>query len=666
MPRYSRPSDARDLADAAPCGLARFTRPEDLGWRRSVDGGLARALLDRGGSLWNLYGPTETTIWSTACRIEPGFERISIGSPIGNTQVYLLDEYFQPVPVGVPGELYIGGAGVTRGYLNRPDLTAAKFIPNPFGTQEGDRLYRTGDLARWLPNGQIEFLGRMDHQVKVRGFRIELGEIEAALVAQESVREAVVIVRPDHLGQSRLVAYVVPQVGSAVSVESLRSLLSQRLPDYMVPSAFVPMDAIPLTPNQKVDRNALPLPDNLRPGLEQQYEAPRSPIEAAVAEIWSELLGVDRVGVQDRFFDLGGHSLMATQVLSRVRQQFEVELPLRQLFEQPTVANLARMIERATGQQEALLPITPIDRSEDLPLSFAQERLWFLDQLKANSAFYNVPAAVRLLGPLDVARIESCLNEIVRRHDALRTHFEVVEGRAAQRIADSAPLNVPVIDLSQLPEEQREVETRRLATEEAQRPFSLATGPLVRACLLRLGPTEHVFLLTMHHIVSDGWSLGVFAQELASLYGAPGEVDSSSLKKLPVQYVDYAVWQREQMSGDRLDATREFWKRELEGIPQALDLPTDRSRPAEQTFAGQHLPIELSGELTEALKQLSQSHNVTLFMTLLAGFQTLLARYSGQDQVCVGTPIAGRDRVGNRRLDRCLRQHACVARRSVR
>ena len=439
-------------------------------------------------------------------------------------------------------------------------------------------------------------------------------------------------------------AYVVPEDESVVSVELLRDLLSQRLPDYMVPSAFVSLDTLPLTPSQKVDRNALPVPDNVRPGLEQQYEAPRTRLEADVAQIWSDVLGVDRVGVRDKFFDLGGHSLMATQILSRVRQQFNVELPLRQLFDTPTVANLSRLIERAVVLHESSVPITPIDRSEDLPLSFAQERLWFLDQLEPDSPFYNVPAAVHLLGALDVARVELCLNEILRRHEALRTHFEVVEGRAVQRIAKSVSLDLPVIDLSPLPDEQREVETRRLATEEAQRPFSLATGPLVRACLLQLGPTDHVFLLTMHHIVSDGWSLGVFAQELATLYDASGEVDSSGLNELPIQYVDYAVWQRQQMSGDRLRRQRAFWKQELDGIPQALDLPTDRPRPSVQTYAGSHLPIELSGELTEALKRLSQSRDATLFMTLLAGFQTLLGRYSRQEQICVGTPIAGRDR----------------------
>ncbi|MBM4090487.1 MAG: amino acid adenylation domain-containing protein, partial [Planctomycetes bacterium] len=603
---------------------------------------LAKGLLQRGKQLWNLYGPTETTIWSTASHVEPDFARISIGSPIGNTQVYVLDEHLQPVPVGVPGELHIGGTGVARGYRNRPDLTAERFLPDPFGDRPGGRLYKTGDLTRWLPNGRLEFLGRLDHQVKVRGFRIELGEIESALARHASVRESVVRVFPDSAGQNQLVAYVVPSNGETPTAASLREVLRRSLPDYMVPSAFVALDQLPLTPNGKVDRKALPAPQGARPDLERQYAAPRNQREQLLADIWANVLRVDRVGVEDGLFDLGGHSLLATQILSRVRQQFHVDVPLRELFEKPTVAKLAELIDHAEQQHRLTVPIPRADRTIPLPLSFAQERLWFLDQLEPNSPLYNVPAAVRLSGHLDAAALKSCLNQIVRRHETLRTRFVTVDGRAVQQIVETVTVELPLLDLSALPQVDRDSHVSRLATEEARQPFSLASTPLIRARLLRLATDEHVLLLTMHHIVSDGWSLGILAAELAALYDAATTGQAAPLPELAVQYADYAAWQRQEMTGTRLREQLQFWQQQLLGTPPALELPTDRKRPVVQSYAGTHIRVNVPADLTESLRQLGHRHDATLFMTLLAAFQTLLARYSGQNQVCIGTPVAGR------------------------
>ncbi|NUQ65792.1 MAG: amino acid adenylation domain-containing protein [Pirellulales bacterium] len=625
----------------------------DAGWKglpglKALVGGealgpeLARRLLGLCGSLWNLYGPTETTIWSTVGEVTPGFDRITIGRPIANTQVYLLDEHLQPVPVGVPGELCIGGEGLARGYRNRADLTAERFVPNPFGGKPG-RIYRTGDLARWLPDGCIECLGRMDHQVKVRGFRIELGEIEAALITHPGVRQAVVVARLDRHGQNRLAGYVLPEAGRSLSIESLRDHLRPRLPDYMIPSALVLLDAFPLTPNGKVDREALPLPDTTRPDLKQEYVAPRTPTEALLARIWTEVLGLKEVGIHDNFFSLGGHSLLATQVVSRVRAQCQLDVPLRELFEEPTIAALAAAIDRAQ-QGPASGPIARIDRGGPLPLSFAQERLWFLDHLMPASAAYNIPAAVRIEGDLDVEALSASLHEIVRRHESLRTRFETVDGRPVQRIADDVRVGIPVVEASQL------AEAMHLANEEARRPFTLDIGPLLRARLIRLGSRDHVFVLTVHHIVSDGWSMGVLLHELATLYREYSQGRCSSLPELPLEYADYAAWQREYLAGGVLREQLAYWTDRLWGIPSGLDLPTDRPRPAVQTFAGSIRPVRISRELTRSLLELSRSEGATLFMTLLAAFQALLARYGRQDQVCVGSPMAGRTRAEFERI----------------
>jgi amino acid adenylation domain-containing protein/FkbM family methyltransferase len=606
---------------------------------------LANELLDRCGSLWNMYGPTETTIWSTVYPVYSSDGAILVGRPIANTRLYILDRYLQPVPIGVSGELCIGGAGVTRGYINRPELTAEKFITDPFSSESGARLYKTGDLARYLPDGNIEFLGRIDHQVKIRGFRIEPGEIEAVLSQHAAVREAVVVSREDVPGEKRLVAYLVLSKNSGSTTSELRGFLQQKLPDYMIPSVFVFLESLPLTPNGKIDRRALPAPDHARPEMEEGYVAPRTLIEELIAEIWAEVLKLEKIGIHDNFFDLGGHSLVATQVISRARESFQVELPLRRLFESPTIAGLAERIEEVRRQERGLLslPILPSSREEALPLSFAQQRLWFLDQLEPNSSVYNVPSGLRLKGPLEVGALEQSLNEIVRRHEALRTTFSMGEGVPVQIIAPLMRLALPLVDLSDRSEGECQEETQRLIGEEAQRPFDLTRGPLLRATLLQLSEQDHILLLTLHHIVSDGWSMGVFFHELTALYNAFCNGQPSPLPELAVQYADFAVWQRNWLQGEALENQLSYWKQQLRDLP-ALELPTDYPRSTVQTHRGGCRTMVLSKTLSDSLQRLSQRERVTLFMTLLAAFKTLLHRFTGQDDIVVGSPIAGRNR----------------------
>ncbi|HEX9939684.1 MAG TPA: amino acid adenylation domain-containing protein, partial [Longimicrobium sp.] len=590
--------------------------------------------------LVNEYGPTEATVWSTAYRCSPdeaaaGAAVIPIGGPIPNARAYVVDGPGRPVPVGVVGELWVGGAGVTRGYLGRPGLTAERFVPDPFSGDAGARLYRTGDRVRWRADGVIEYLGRFDDQVKVRGFRIELGEVEAVLRRHEGVADCVVMVRTDG-GEQRLVAYVVGDV----ETDALRAHLRRSVPEYMVPSAFVSLDALPLTPNGKVDRKALPAPEYA--GADR-YVAPRTPVEEVLAGVWAEVLRLERVGVQESFFELGGHSLLATRVVSQVRALFGVELPLRALFEGPTVAELAGRVEeiRRAGLPVPP-PVVPAGRTGPLPLSFAQERLWFQERLDSGSATYNIPVAWRLAGALDVAALERALGEIVRRHETLRTVFAEVGGSPVQVIAPFGGFALPVEELSALGEDDREAAVRRRVGEEVRRPFDLAAGPLFRAALLRLGEEDHVLLLSMHHIVSDGWSMGVLFRELSALYEAYREGRESPLAELPVQYADYAVWQREQLGGEVLDRQLSYWRERLAGAPELLELRTDRPRPPVRTYGGAKVPMELSPELVERLQALGRSEGATLYMVLLGAYQVLLSRYSGSDDIVVGSPIAGR------------------------
>jgi amino acid adenylation domain-containing protein len=561
----------------------------------------------------NHYGPTETTVGVLTYPVSNkqasyNSKTVPIGRPIANTRIYILDRYLQPVPMGVAGELYIGGDGVARGYLNRPDLTAEKFIPNFFSNESSLSLYKTSDLARYLPDGNIEFLGRLDNQVKIRGFRIELGEVEVAIAQYPGVRETAVIAREDVPGHKYLVAYIVPNHEGAITSSDLRGFLKAKLPDYMIPGAFVILSALPLTPNGKVDRRALPAPD-FQPELQLSFVAPRTPIEEMLASIWADVLRIEIVGVHHNFFELGGHSLLATQVISRVRDTFAVELPLRSLFEAPTIAEFASRVENSlsNGQSQEVLPLLPIPRSESIPLSFAQARLWFLDQLQPNSAFYNIPVALRLSGQLNIAAIESSINEIIQRHEALRTNFKIVEGQPVAVIASTKNLKLLVVDLLHLRESEREIEAQRLATVEANRPFNLEREPLLRGMVLQLGETEYVLLLTMHHIISDGWSLGVFVKELTELYKAFCTGKPTSLPSLPVQYADFALWQRQWLQGEILEAQLDYWKQQLNDAPALLELPTDRPRSAVQTFRGGYYYASLSKELSAELTALSYS-----------------------------------------------------------
>jgi amino acid adenylation domain-containing protein len=598
--------------------------------------------------LYNVYGPTETIIDSTyrLCERNMVGPTMSIGRPIPNAVIYIVDDMLRLVPIGVAGNLYIGGAGLARGYLNRPDLTADKFIPDPFGARLGARLYKTGDLARHLPDGNIEFLGRADHQVKIRGCRIELGEIEAVVRQHRAVCDSIVIAEQDVAGEKRLVAYVVAEPGLQPAGGELRSFLKAKLPEYMVPAIFVPLDVLPLMPNGKINRRALPASGRTRPELEKGFVAPRNAAEDLVAEIWAEVLGVERVGIHDNFFELGGHSLLATQAVSRMREAFTVEVPLRRLFELPTVAGLAESIEaaRRAGQNLQAPPIVPIPRDGVLPLSFAQQRLWFIDLLEPGNSAYNFPVALRLKGPLNVMALEQSVNEIVKRHEALRTTFATVDGRPAQVITRTLTVRLPIVNLQELPECEREAEVRRLAIEEAQRPFNLAQGPLLRVTLLRLAEEEHVGLLTMHHIVSDGWSTGILIREMAVLYEAFSDGRSSPLPELPIQYADFAHWQRRWLQGEVLETQLTYWKRQLLGA-SPLELPTDHLRPAVQTFRGSLQSLLLPRKVGEGLRALGRQQGSTLFMTLLAVFKILLHRYTDQKDLIVGTPIANRNRL---------------------
>lgn len=606
---------------------------------------LAKQLLEKGASLWNLYGPTETTIWSTICKVEaPKLAKssVSIGHPIANTKVYVLDCFGQPVPIGVPGELHIGGAGLARGYLNRPELTAEKFISTHFAT----RLYKTGDLARYLSDSTIEYIERIDNQVKLRGYRIELEEIEITLRQHQAVQDAVVVVKDE-----RLLAYVVPDSSNLLQetgklIAQLRHHLQSKLPAYIMPSAFMLLDALPLTPNGKIDKLSLPSPDIFQLEREIEYVVARNPIEEKLTTIWFKVLGVEQVGVHDNFFNLGGHSLLATQVMSRVRDAFNLEVPLSWLFASPTIAELAQSIntQLQTAQIIKYPPIEPVSRNRDLPLSFAQQRLWFVSQLMPNSPLYNMSAPVRLIGVLDIAALESSFNEVVQRHEVLRTNFVAIEGKPIQVIIPSLNLPLPIVDLQTLEPLEQAAQVQLLATESESQPFDLSCCPLLRVKLLQLSQKEYVLLLTMHHIISDAWSIGVLIQELAILYEAFCAGKPSPFPSLKIQYADFAVWQHQWLQGEVLETQLAYWKQQLLGgnLP-TLKLPTRQFQPEIPSFEGTTYDFELTVELSQKIQALTRQENVTLFMILLAGLQTLLYRYTNQNDIVVGTDIANRN-----------------------
>ncbi|WP_253915932.1 non-ribosomal peptide synthetase [Streptomyces sp. NRRL S-31] len=599
--------------------------------------------------LVNGYGPTEAAQEATTARITGPVDRVPIGRPVAGAKVFVVDRHGRPVPVGVPGEMWIGCPGLARGYLHRPELTDEKFtVVDVDGTPR--RVYRTGDLARWLPDGRLEFAGRADNQVKLRGYRIELGEIETALLAHPTVAGATVVLREDVPGVQRLVAYVVP-VGP-LDASALRAHLQRDLPDYMVPSAFVPLERIPLTPNGKTDRRALPAPATDRSGLGAAYTAPRDDTERTVTEVWSEVLGVDRVGVHDDFFALGGHSLLATQVVSRLRRRLGADVPVRTLFSAPTPALLAAAVTELDGSGAGRIPTAPRD-SGPPPLSFAQQRLWFLDQLEPGRAEYLLPFAFRLRGPLDLDALNAAFTAVVARHEILRTRFGTdAAGAPVQLIDPARPVRVLVRDLRGVADPvAREDALTELLGEDGLRPVALGTGPMLRALLVRLADEECVLAVTVHHIAFDGWSVGVLVRELSARYAeaVSDRSGTSGPDPLPVQYADYAVWQRGWLSGAPLERQLAYWRERLGGL-EPLELPTDHARPAERGGRGRVVRFSVPAEVAARARAVSAKSGASLFMTLLAVFQLLLARYSGQRDIAVGTPIAGRNRAETEEL----------------
>lgn len=592
------------------------------------------------GGIWNVYGPTEATIWASTHKVdssdftEQSAPIVTIGRPLPNYRMYVLDSCLEPRPVGVSGDLYIAGEALARGYLNRPALTAERFVADPF-SDSAQRMYRTGDLAQWRAGGTLEFLGRADQQIKLRGFRIELGEIEAALKSDPAIAQAAVIVREDLPGNKQLVAYLVPANGNLPDDDGLRRNLSERLPDYMVPSAFVSLDALPLTPNGKIDRRALPAPERKT----QSSRGPRTPEEEILCAVFADVLGLERVGVDDNFFTLGGHSLLATRLVSQIRATAGVDLPLRALFEAPTVAQLAPHLQRA---EKARTPLVRQARPEHVPVSHGQKRLWFIDQLEGNSVQYNMPEALRLRGELDLAALERTINAIVERHESLRTHFGQAQGEPFQVIEPAMAVHLPMDDFSGLPEPDQKEKVIALLKQEWEQPFNLSQGPLLRMRLIRLSTTDHIFLRTFHHIVSDGWSQAVFNHEFMVLYEAFHEGRNNPLEPLPVQYADYAAWQRNWLDDEALTRDLDYWKNQLADIPEQLDLPKDRPRQVRRTYAAAVCSATVSAEQLASIKRLCQSHHSTLYMGLLAAFSVLLHRYSGQADIVVGSPIANR------------------------
>ncbi|HEY0604426.1 MAG TPA: condensation domain-containing protein, partial [Herpetosiphonaceae bacterium] len=612
--------------------------------------------------------PTEAAVTATTCSVfdqtrDQSFDHgVPIGYPLGQRTAYILDRYNNPVPIGVVGELYLGGVSLARGYLGQAALTAERFIPDPFsrpeGTRPGSRLYKTGDLAHYLPDGRILFIGRADRQIKIRGFRVELTEIEAAISRHPAVGETIVLARQvADAADKHLVAYLVAVPGQQVTAAELRTFLLRSLPEYMVPGDMVVLDKFPLTPNGKVDRGALPDLETLKAAQRHTYVAPRTAVEEALAEIWADVFNVERVGVYDNFFDLGGHSLIATQLIARLRNVLRVEVSLRSLMNAPTIAGLARAVEQSlrAARGVAAPPLVPVSRTSDTwPPSFAQQRLWFLQQFEPDSPAYNMPGRIRIRGALNQAALVDSLAAIVQRHDVLRTTFALVDGQPVQIVAPSIEWHIAQEDLRHLSPEEQEAMVADLTAQDAARLFDLQNGPLLRATLLRLDQAEYVLLLNMHHLVADERSINIFVQELSELYEASTAGKPAILPDLPLQYVDYAVWQRDWFQGAALDAQMAYWKTQLADAPALLDLPTDRPRPATQTFRGGSQPLSLSRELTDALKTLSRRHETTLFMTTLAAFQVLLSRYSGQDDIVVGSPIISRTQTEAESLIGCF------------
>jgi amino acid adenylation domain-containing protein len=655
------PSAFRQLVKADEASQSR----DDLALRHIIFGGealdtqsLKEWFVLHGDSqprLVNMYGITETTVHVTYRPLSlndlKDTQASPIGIPIPDLQVYLLDDKLNPVPLGVVGELYVGGAGLARGYLHRLELTAERFVPNPFAQTPGERLYKSGDQAKFFPGGNLVYAGRRDEQVKLRGFRIELNEIETSLRQHPGVSETTVLLREDVPGDQRLVAYFVPTIEGAASAGELRDYLKEKLPLPMVPAIFVELESLPLTAHGKVNRRLLPAPEASTASASESFIAPRTPTEEVLAGIWAQVLGVSRVSASDSFFDLGGHSLLATQLISSVRQTFRIELPIRMIFESPKLSDQAEKIDEArlAGLSLESVPLLPVSRDESLPLSFAQQRLWFLHQLDTESPAYNIPFAVRLKGSLDATALEHTLTELTRRHEVLRTTFRVVDGQPAQFIAPAEPCPITRLELSDLPADERDTRAQLLAETEGRAPFDLTTGPLFRVSLLSLSEDEHIVLFTMHHIIADGWSIGVLVNEVAELYTAFVRAETAMLPELPIQYADFAHWQRQRFQGELLETHLSYWTQQLANAP-TLKLPLDRPRPAIPTHRRAIHEWTLDEALSEQLPVLARQEGATLFMVLLAVFQIVLHHYSRQDSIVVGTDVANRNRAETENL----------------
>lgn len=632
----------------------------------AVDTRRVRQLLAAGApqKLLHVYGPTENTTFSTwyhIQQIEPKAETVPIGRAIANTQIYILDEYLQPVPIGVPGELHIGGVGLARGYLNRPELTAKKFIPHPF--QANCKLYKTGDLARYLPDGNIEFLGRIDNQVKIRGFRIEPGEIETVLSQHPQVQQAVVTVREDAPGNKYLTAYVVGKTETLTSSE-LRQFLKPQLPEYMMPSAFVMLKTLPLTPNGKVDRRVLPKPEITNSELEAAFVAPRTCQEEKLAEIWCTVLHREKVGIYDNFFELGGHSLLLTSVISRIRESFAIELPLRSLFAAPTIAALSQVLtarqlevqeQSASGMTfETLPPLVPQVRDTHIPLSFAQESIWCLQQSAPESCAYNSFFVLRFTGSLSVSVLESSFNEIIRRHEILRTTFTVVEGQPVQIITPSLTIPLEIIDLQNLPKRERISEAQRLAALEYQHHFDLSSGPVIKTTLLRLAQQEHWLTINMHHIITDGWSFGLLLEELRILYEAFANGLSSPLPELPVQYADFTLWHRKYFNEKVIEQQLAYWLQKLTNPSLASDVVSSNQPQLCNSTSASIYSVVLPASLVASIETLSRSQRVTIFVIILTALKILLFKYTGKNEILVMATVGNRSTVETEKMLGCF------------
>ena len=619
-------------------------------WRITVHG-TSRPISTRlsGKKLLNLYGSSEVAADVTFydCSDRHQGANMRIGRPISNTQIYILDSGLQPLPIGVPGELYVGGAGLARGYLNRTELTNEWFIQNPFNRDRNSRLYKTGDLARYMPDGNIEFLGRVDNQVKIRGFRIELGEIEATLDLHVAVKESVVVAHErEGTSERELVAYVVLDKTSESDINDVRTYLATKLPSFMIPNVILTLHAWPLTPNGKIDRSKLASSEESPRDLDAAPIPPRSELEELIAYIWRDVLQIENLSVHDNFFAVGGHSLLAIQIVSRLQEAFNKEVPLRILFDAPTIAELGRELETIThdGHVPELSPIVPTPRHEPLPLCMNQEHLWRMDQLMPGTHLFNMPYVYRLSGELNVEALEKALSEIIRRHEALRMVFDEVDGKLVQIVKDGSMFQLPMKDLRGEAPDDLSQQAAVLLLEEREQPFDLATGPLFKSNLLRLTERESFLLVTMHHIISDQWSMQVFNREMVSIYKAYSQGRHSPFGDFPFQFGDHAVWEERLLKSGLFDRQREYWKQQLSGPLPELGFMKSSTPNKELSFRSSRQPIELDETLFRGIKAVARRECCTPFMIILAALDLVLYAFTGQEDIRIGTLVANRRR----------------------